>query len=213
MRVLSATSSGPSRPRSCAGPRRRQGPSSTRSLHLDSGCGRRTQPLREAKQPRLRAGRALLRPLTEPDPMGAKMQVGMALTPNSLARRKPGVQIPSPPPHNSPGRRPGGHLLWAGVLSELLPGQQTGSNLKRNGQPLLEARQGCACLFPRAIAETPLPHGRSYTLAECESTLELEPQAGVKIPSFVRGEAAGGHGLSASTAPSSRLHASPNASD
>jgi hypothetical protein len=26
------------------------------------------------------------------------MQVGMALTPNSLARRKPGVQIPSPPP-------------------------------------------------------------------------------------------------------------------
>jgi hypothetical protein len=28
----------------------------------------------------------------------AKMQVGMALTPNSLARRKPGVQIPSPPP-------------------------------------------------------------------------------------------------------------------
>jgi hypothetical protein len=28
------------------------------------------------------------------------MQVGMALTPNSLARRKPGVQIPSPPPHN-----------------------------------------------------------------------------------------------------------------
>jgi hypothetical protein len=133
----------------------------------------------------------------------------MALSPNSLARRKPGVQIPSPPPHNSPGRRLGGHLLWAGVLSELLPGQQTGSNLERNGQPLLEARQGCACLFPRAIAETPLPHGRSYTLAECESTLELEPQAGVKIPSFVRGEAAGGHGLSASTAPSSRLHASP----
>ena len=28
------------------------------------------------------------------------MQVGMALTPNSLARRKPGVQIPSPPPPN-----------------------------------------------------------------------------------------------------------------
>ena len=26
------------------------------------------------------------------------MQVGMALTPNSLARRKSGVQIPSPPP-------------------------------------------------------------------------------------------------------------------
>src|SRR5215208_2050462 len=49
-------------------------------------------------KPRLRAGRALLRLLTEPDPMGAKMQVGMALTPNSLARRKPGVQIPSPPP-------------------------------------------------------------------------------------------------------------------
>jgi hypothetical protein len=28
----------------------------------------------------------------------AKTQVRMALTPNSLARRKPGVQIPSPPP-------------------------------------------------------------------------------------------------------------------
>ena len=36
------------------------------------------------------------------------MQVGMALTPNSLARRKPGVQIPSPPPPQSPGHRPGG---------------------------------------------------------------------------------------------------------
>ena len=32
------------------------------------------------------------------------MQVGMALTPNSLARRKPGVQIPSPPPHNPAGQ-------------------------------------------------------------------------------------------------------------
>ena len=29
------------------------------------------------------------------------MQVGMALTPNSLARRKSGVQIPSPPPPTS----------------------------------------------------------------------------------------------------------------
>ena len=36
------------------------------------------------------------------------MQVRMALTPNSLARRKSGVQVPSPPPHNSPGDRPGG---------------------------------------------------------------------------------------------------------
>jgi hypothetical protein len=32
------------------------------------------------------------------------MQVGMALTPNSLARRKPGVQIPSPPPPNLAGQ-------------------------------------------------------------------------------------------------------------
>jgi hypothetical protein len=32
------------------------------------------------------------------------MQVGMALTPNSLARRKPGVQIPSPPPPNVAGQ-------------------------------------------------------------------------------------------------------------
>jgi hypothetical protein len=29
----------------------------------------------------------------------AKLQVGMALTPNSLARRKSRVQIPPPPPH------------------------------------------------------------------------------------------------------------------
>jgi hypothetical protein len=35
------------------------------------------------------------------------MQVGMALTPNSLARRKPGVQIPSPPlPQNPAGQAP-----------------------------------------------------------------------------------------------------------
>jgi hypothetical protein len=32
------------------------------------------------------------------------MQVGMALSPNSLARRKPGVQIPSPPPHKPAGQ-------------------------------------------------------------------------------------------------------------
>jgi hypothetical protein len=34
------------------------------------------------------------------------MQVSMALTPNSLARRKPGVQIPSPPPPTSQVRAP-----------------------------------------------------------------------------------------------------------
>ena len=32
------------------------------------------------------------------------MQVRMALTPNSLARRRPGVQIPSPPPPNTAGQ-------------------------------------------------------------------------------------------------------------
>jgi hypothetical protein len=72
MRVLSATSSGPSRPRSCAGPRRRQGPSSTRALHLDPGCGRRTQPLREASQtpPTSRAGPPA--PLDRTRPHGCK---------------------------------------------------------------------------------------------------------------------------------------------
>jgi hypothetical protein len=33
---------------------------------------------------------------------------GQRISGISLARRKPGVQIPSPPPHKSPGHRPGG---------------------------------------------------------------------------------------------------------
>jgi hypothetical protein len=40
-------------------------------------------------------------------PIQGAMLVGQAPR-FSLARRKPGVQIPSPPPHNSPGHRPGG---------------------------------------------------------------------------------------------------------
>jgi hypothetical protein len=35
---------------------------------------------------------------------------GQRISGISLARRKPGVQIPSPPPRNSPGHRPGGSL-------------------------------------------------------------------------------------------------------
>jgi hypothetical protein len=56
----------------------------------------------------------------------------------SLARRKPGVQIPSPPPHNSLVTGLAGHFRRAGVVPEPLAGQQTGSNRERNGQPLLD---------------------------------------------------------------------------
>ena len=67
------------------------------------------------------------------------MQVGMALTPNSLARRKPGVQIPSPPPHNSPGHGLADPLRRAGAVPDPAAGQQTGSNRDGNGPRCLIA--------------------------------------------------------------------------
>jgi hypothetical protein len=43
----------------------------------------------------------------------------MALTPNSLARSKPGVQIPSPPPHIHPLRAHGPSYVWRRMISWL----------------------------------------------------------------------------------------------
>jgi hypothetical protein len=69
------------------------------------------------------------------------MQVGMALTPNSLARRKPGVQIPSPQPLKDLVTGLAGRLRRAGAVPGSPSGQQTGSNRERNGQPLLDCGQ------------------------------------------------------------------------
>ena len=48
------------------------------------------------------------RPTTRPSPIGAETPVRTTIGRHLLARRKPGVQIPSPPPPNSPGHRPSG---------------------------------------------------------------------------------------------------------
>src|SRR5215207_4256213 len=55
--------------------------------------------IRSAISHRPTNGPVLPRLLTRPDPMGAETQVGMAVGCHLLAQRKPGVQIPSPPPH------------------------------------------------------------------------------------------------------------------
>jgi hypothetical protein len=75
------------------------------------------------------------------------MQVGMALNPNSLARRKPGVQIPSPPPPNqqvrassaSSGRR---SLHVAAALRPraqvpVQPGRLSGTTRLGPGPPMM----------------------------------------------------------------------------
>jgi hypothetical protein len=75
------------------------------------------------------------------------MQVGMALTPNSLARRKSGVQIPSPPPPNqqvrassaSSGRR---SLHVAAALRPraqvpVQPGRLSGTTRLGPGPPMM----------------------------------------------------------------------------
>jgi hypothetical protein len=65
------------------------------------------------------------------------MQVGMALTPNSLARRKPEVQIPSPPPTAALVTSLADRSRGVGAVPDPPVGQQTGSNHEQNGQPLL----------------------------------------------------------------------------
>ena len=66
------------------------------------------------------------------------MQVGMALTPNSLARRKPGVQIPSPPPITALVTGLAGRSRRAGAVPDPAAGQQTGSNRERKRPPLFD---------------------------------------------------------------------------
>jgi hypothetical protein len=68
--------------RSCAGPRRRQGRSSSEALQLAPGCGpastadTRSQP--PLSPPALQGGRIPHAPLTGPDPMGAEMLLSAA---------------------------------------------------------------------------------------------------------------------------------------
>ena len=68
----------------------------------------------------------------------AQTQLRTAVGRHLLARRKSGVQIPSPPPHRYPGHRPGWSLPLGRRHSRAAAGQQTGSNRERNGQPLLD---------------------------------------------------------------------------
>jgi hypothetical protein len=62
----------------------------------------------------------------------------------SLARRKPGVQIPSPPPHNSPGHWRGGSLSpgrsRSGAASRAANGQQPRTKRRRACAPLSTIR-------------------------------------------------------------------------
>jgi hypothetical protein len=62
------------------------------------------------------------------------MQVGMALTPNSLARRKPGVQIPSPPPPNLAGQSVAEPPSAALSSSPEAPGATLGPRPGRRGK-------------------------------------------------------------------------------
>jgi hypothetical protein len=77
------------------------------------------------------------------------MQVGMALTPNSLARRKPGVQIPSPPPPRtrcSPALT--GCTRQGHAVPQRLIGQQMGSNPKH----MALVRREVEAAIPRLLA-------------------------------------------------------------
>ena len=63
-----------------------------------------------------------------------------------LARRKPGVQIPSPPPRNVPGHRPGGSLP-PGRRRPRAPGRAAnGQQPRRNGQPQLDRGHDAASI-------------------------------------------------------------------
>jgi hypothetical protein len=60
----------------------------------------------------------------------------------SLARRKPGVQIPSPPPHNSPGHRPGGSLPPGRRRSRFLHRAADGQQLRTKRPTATRLRPG-----------------------------------------------------------------------
>ena len=86
------------------------------------------------------SGPSLRTPNFAPDGLRrpGKTQLRTAVGRHLLARRKSGVQIPSPPPHRYPGHRPGWSLPLGRRHSRAAAGQQTGSNRERNGQPLLD---------------------------------------------------------------------------
>jgi hypothetical protein len=67
------------------------------------------------------------------------MQVGMALSPNSLARRKPGVQIPSPPPPNIAGQS-----VASVEQAALTAGCGRSTAARASPSPAQEARSGQA---------------------------------------------------------------------
>jgi hypothetical protein len=73
----------------------------------------------------------------------------------SLARRKPGVQIPSPPPHNNPGHRPGGSLPPGRVAPDSPTGQQTGSKRARIRPTVTRSR-------PPARRRRPCPQSSAH---------------------------------------------------
>jgi hypothetical protein len=72
----------------------------------------------------------------------------------SLARRKSGVQIPSPPPHNSPGHRPGGSLPPGRCRSRSLCRAANGQQPRMKRPTAAQSRPRFACLSPgrRAVA-------------------------------------------------------------
>jgi hypothetical protein len=80
------------------------GPNGCMRANSEPCPGLLTPPIPPPPQPSnpLRPPRAdPARPLTRPDPMGAETRVCTAVGRHLLARRKPGVQIPSPPPPTS----------------------------------------------------------------------------------------------------------------
>jgi hypothetical protein len=82
----------------------------------------------------------------------------------SLARRKPGVQIPSPPPHNSPGHRPGG-LLSPGRCRSRVAGRAANGQQPRTKRP--------RCLI--AGHDDVVKRGQDSRPSDCESVPTLPP--------------------------------------
>jgi hypothetical protein len=120
---------------------------------LTPGCGRRTQPLREASQPPLRAGRALLRLLTEPDPMGADTPQnrsdhrghrpgqpgdhGSGAVRDTACRRPPGHHRPAPGQRSVP---PAGGRLSPARGRVTTPQSRFGSGGRRTVSAELDRR-------------------------------------------------------------------------
>src|SRR5215204_2793646 len=89
---------------------------------------------------------------------------GQRISGISLARRKPGVQIPSPPPHNSPGHRPGG-LLSQGRCRSRVAGRAA------NGQQPRTKRPRCVV----AGHDDVVKRGQDSRPSDCESVPTLPP--------------------------------------